>query len=753
MKHMYMPDSTSSRWFGLLLIAILPTGIVAQPNRISGRIDANQWTAVRGDLHPNARSEYDRGKADASLQMNSVMLVFKPSGSQQADLARLLNNQQDPLSGDYRRWLTPEEYAERFGLSKSDIDKIAGWAQSQGLKVTIVARARSAITLAGSAAEVGNAFHTEIHLYQMNGEMHYANATEPSIPAAIQDVVAAVHGLHNFRLKPKARKLTALGLASDGVSPAYTSSTTGNHYLAPDDFATIFDVNPLYSAGINGASQKIVIVGQSQILASHLSTFTTYFGMQSVNLTTVLVPGTQDPGVSESDEEESDLDLQWASAVARGGSLVFVYSYDVTDAVQYAIDQNLAPVLSMSYGECEESVTRTDATTMRLWAQQANSQGITWVSASGDSGAADCYRASSGSSGGSNNDLTLAVDLPASVPEVTGIGGTTFNEGSTSYWNSTNSSTKASAKSYIPEVAWNDSVSDGGPAASGGGASQFFSKPSWQTGTGVPNDGARDVPDLAFPASADHDGYLVYTTSGGQTGWYVFGGTSCGTPSFSGVLALLNQYLVASGYLNSGGLGNINSKLYALTTSTPTAFHDVTSGNNIVIATSCVGPRCTGTTTSSGYNAGIAYDQVTGLGSLDVYAFIAAWYPGGPLSRNSPNLAVSANPSSLTTAGTTALTATVTNPNGNTPTGTVTFASGTTVLGVVTLSTAGGSATGALRITGSAAGIALGANTITAVYQGDSANNQATATVLLTVVGLSSVTPSITALTNAASYR
>jgi uncharacterized protein (TIGR03437 family) len=218
------------------------------------------------------------------------------------------------------------------------------------------------------------------------------------------------------------------------------------------------------------------------------------------------------------------------------------------------------------------------------------------------------------------------------------------------------------------------------------------------------------------------------------------------------VLALLNQYLVASGYQASSGLGNINSKLYALFTSTPGAFHDVTSGNNIVVASSCVGRQCT-TTTSAGYNAGSGYDQVTGLGSLDVYAFIMAWRPGGALSKSTPNLMVAASPITLTTAGTTVLTATVTNANGNTPTGTVTFAAGTTVLGIATLSSAAGNATGELSITGSAAGIASGANTITAVYQGDSANNPATATVVLTVIGLSSATPSITGLTNAASYR
>ena len=311
--------------------------------------------------------------------------------------------------------------------------------------------------------------------------------------------------------------------------------------------------------------------------------------------------------------------------MARGASLIFVYSYDVNDAAQYAIDQNLAPVISMSYGECEESDTQSDALTLRTWAQQANTQGITWVTAAGDSGAAGCYEISSGPFGGASSDLSLAADVPADIPEITGVGGTTFNEGSGTYWSSTNTGTKASAQSYIPEVAWNDSAADGEPSASGGGASQFFAKPSWQTGTGVPNDGARDVPDVAFPASADHDGYMVYTSSGQQTAWYVFGGTSCGTPAFAGLLAVLNQYLVSHGYQTTSGLGNVNGHLYSLAASAPSAFHDITSGNNAVEVSTCYGRRCT-TQSSQGYSAGTGYDQVTGLGSLDAYPFVLAWH-------------------------------------------------------------------------------------------------------------------------------
>lgn len=725
------------------LIICASANMFGQPARIVGNINTSQWASLPGHVHANARSEYDQGKAPDSLQIQFVTLVLKPSDTQQSALDRLLLDQQNPKSSMYHRWLTPEEYADRFGASVSDLAKIGDWARSQGLTVNGTARGRNALTLSGSATQIGAAFHTEIHLYKVNGETHYANSTQPSVPAAFWNMIGAVRGLHDFRMKPKVRKVVPLGDAGH-LAPAYTSSK-GDHYLAPDDFATIFNLTSVYNSGIKGAGQKIVIVGQSKIDTSHLSTFTSYFGMDTVSFQTVLVPNKKVPGYSVVDAQESDLDLQWSAAVARSATLLFVYSYDVLDAVQYAIDQDLAPVISMSYGECEESDTKSDAGTMQSWAKQANVEGLTWVAASGDSGAAGCYESSGGPFGPPNDSLALAVDLPAGVPEVTAVGGTTFSEGSGTYWNSGNGNTKASAKSYIPEVAWNDSKANGSPASTGGGASQFFSKPSWQTGAGVPSDGARDVPDVAFPASADHDGYLVYTSSTGlDAGWSVIGGTSAAAPTFSGVLALLNQYLVSNGYQSSSGLGNVNSRLYPLASSTPNAFHDITSGDNVV--ESCIGPFCS---SSKGYSAGTGYDQTTGLGSVDGYNFITAWHTG----KVSPQMSVTDAPDAVTTGGSTMITATVLNSNGDTPSGKVTFSAGSTTLGTATLDGSSGTARATLKINGGATGLSSGSNTITASYGGDDINNAATATTALNVLSQYAAQPAISGLLDAASYR
>src|SRR5579871_1193671 len=394
----------------------------AQGNRIPGPIDNGQRFTIPGSLPPLLQLANDQGSADASLKLDRITLVLKPSDTQTTELKRLLADLHDPNSSGYHNWLTPESFARRFGLSETDIAKIVGWLNAQQLTVTSVARARNAITVSGTVASVASAFQTEIHTYFIGNETHYANATAPSLPSALQGIVQAIHGLNDFRLQPRHVLQTSLAWRR-GATPKYTSPSNGNHYLAPDDFATIFDIKPLYNVGIDGSNQSIVIVGQSRIDESHLITFRSSFGLGDARLLTTLVPNSRDPGTRQTDEQESDLDLEWASAVARAASLRFVYSYDVLDAVQYAIDQNYAPVLSMSYGECETSSSESYALSMQAWAQQANAQGITWVAASGDSGAAGCYISSLGPLGSGNADISLSADLPASIPEVTGIGG------------------------------------------------------------------------------------------------------------------------------------------------------------------------------------------------------------------------------------------------------------------------------------------------------------------------------------------
>ena len=702
--------------FACLLLAASAMG--APKDRLTGPIDAARTTVLRGNIHPLAQAYNDRGAVDGSTAISAVTLALKPTAAQQAELEQLLEEQRDPGSANYQRWLTPEEYAERFGVSANDLARISSWLETQGFTIDHLARGRNWIGFSGTAAHFNRAFHTEIRNYEVEGEMHFANATEPSVPAVLADIVEGIRGLDDFRMKP-----TALRLAPD-----YTSAS-GAHYLAPGDLATIYDIAPFYAAGLDGTGQKIVVVGQTDIALSDIQAFRAKFNLPAKDPQVVLYG--VDPGTSKNDLSEADLDIEWAGAVARNATIIYVNSRNASMSAQYAVDQNLAPVISMSYGGCE----RQNSSSFRSVAQQANAQGITWVSASGDSGAAGCE---SGTAKVATHGP--AVEIPASIPEVTGVGGTTFREGSGSYWNATNNASGASVLSYIPETSWNDTAARNSLAASGGGASVYYAKPSWQVAAGVPADGKRDVPDVAFAASPDHDGYLFY--SAGSLG--AVGGTSVPTPAFAGVLGLLNQYLLAKGAIARAGLGNINPALYHIAQSANTVYHDITSGNNIVPCTT----GTTGCTTGSfGFSAGAGYDQVTGLGSIDAWHLATSW-SSTPASI-STTTTVTANPASIAASGSTLVTATVKPASGTAaPTGTVTFSSMGPGLGSTVLGSASLSAAGAASATVQGSQLATGPSTIVATYGGSSTLSGSSGTTVVTVAGSNTVSSNVVPAVN-----
>ncbi len=710
----------------------------AQRNRIAGPIDNNRRVTLQGHIHPRAVPEYDQGPVAPSFEIPNVTIVLKQSASQQAALDQLLADQQDPSSANYHRWLTPQEYADRFGASQDDINKIVSWLGDQQLKVIAVGQGRNWVTFTGAASAVENALGTSFHHYDVNGKLHFANATEPSIPAALQGIVQSIHGLNNFRMKPPKRSVK---IQPEALQPDYTSAR-GNHYLAPDDAALIYNIKPLYDQGIDGSGQKIVVVGQSAVDPADNRQFRSFFKLPPGEPQVTLVPNSTDPGIVSGDVDEANLDIELAGAVARKATILFVYATDVMTAAKYAVDQNLAPVLSMSYGQCEPETSTSDALTLQSWAKQANAQGMTWFAASGDAGAADC------SGGSSRTANSLAVDLPAGIPEVTGVGGTEFSEGSGSYWNATGDpTTRASVLGYIPEAAWNDTTADGTPSASGGGASRFFAKPNWQSGPGVPNDGARDVPDVSLSASADHDGWLTF--SGGSM--QVVGGTSVGAPSFAGLAALMNQYLLAKGSQAAAGLGNINPKLYSLAQTAPSVFHDITAGNN-VINVICT-PRSRNCTPGSiGYQSSSGYDQVTGLGSVDAYKLVSSWNgPTGAVTRGTATMTLSSSSPSITPSDSVALTATVKSANGGTPGGSVTFSAGGNSLGTAALAGSSGTATATLNVSGTV--LPAGADTVSAQYSGDASYNPASASVSITVASVQTGAMAITGVANAASFK
>lgn len=629
--------------FALTLLGALTAGQAWAVDRISA-IDNGKLTRMKGTVHPLAQSAFDLGAVSGSTTLERMTLVFKRTPAQQSDLDVLLQQLQDPSSPNYCKWLTPEQFGERFGLSVNDFYAAVKWLNSQGFKIVEMARSRTYIAFSGTAAQVESALHTQIHKYSVTGEVHYANASELALPSAVAAVVRDVTALNNFCPRPRTRIVKP--------NPRVTSSVTGAHFLQPGDVATIYDLNGLYSTGIDGTGQTIAVMGQTDLVTdvngdfTDIASFRSSSGLSAPNLKTMLVAGESDPGILRADIDEANLDVEWAGGVAKNASILFVIGNPNTgngtfDALTYAVANNLAPVISISYGLCETQLDTATQNSLVNAGQQANAQGQTIVAPAGDSGAADCDTGSVATQG-------LAVDFPGSMPYATSAGGSEFNgdtvDGTnpctaTTYWSAgacTVQDTSPTALSYIPEMVWNDTATNGTLAASGGGASTLFAKPSWQTGTGVPSDGHRDVPDISFSASADHDGYLICSqgscvcgfrnscTVNNSTGSFdPIGGTSTSVPVFAAIVALINQQ-------TGTRQGNVNPGLYALATGSPAALHDIITGNNMV-------PCSIGTTdcpSSSGgqigYNAAPGYDLASGLGSVYAGALVKAWSGSAP---------------------------------------------------------------------------------------------------------------------------
>jgi subtilase family serine protease len=575
-----------------------------------------------------------------------------------------------------------------------------------------------------------------------------------------------LHNLHNFQPKPRIKVRKAM---FNEIHSHLTSHVSGNHFLTPGDFATIYDVQALYSAGVDGTGETIAVIGQSAISLTDIHNFRNAAGLAANDPTLLLVPGSGTSTTCAGDEGESDLDLEWTGGIAKNASITFVYvglgtgttcanrTFGAFDALQYSVDQNIAAFISNSYGLCENTnssigIIQADALTIQGWAKQANTQGQTIVAATGDTGAADCDFGASVAVDG------LAVDIPASIPEVTGAGGTTFNgdgpgasngtdSGPTPYWSGTTSGTDtiSSALSYIPEVAWNDTVAGSPLSASGGGASIYFAKPTWQSGTGMPADGKRDVPDIAVSASPSHDGYLICSPTDGagnpactngfrdSQGFFdLVGGTSVSSTALAATLALIDQYLFTRGFQATSGIGNANPNLYHIATYNQPAFNDITSGDNTVPCTKGT-PSCPASGISQfGFSAGTGYDQVTGLGSINGTTLALAW---GDLLTPSRTSISAAAPQIIQGVNET-FTVTVTTTTPFPVTGTVSLSDNGSALGTATVSA--GSATF------STTALPPGTNSVTATYNGTFATSSSSA------VAVTVTPPTYTLSTNVA---
>ena len=685
----------------------VPAASGAAQNRITAEVSNSSQVAISASVHPLVRSAMDLGPAPAETRLG-MSIRFRMSAAQEAALDQLLADQQNPASPRYHQWLTPAQYAAQFGLSGADIAKVATWLTRQGFTVTGVANGGTFVLFNGNVAQAEAAFGTSIRSLSLNGAMHFANVTNAQVPSAFAGVVAAITGLHDFRFRPRIR--------ASAVKPEFTSSASGNHFLVPGDIYTIYNSSPLLNATtpINGTGETIAIVGAVDLNTGNADVlaFRSAAGLSTTNLPTTIHAYGTDPGPaqscngcypSQSDLIESSIDVEWSGAMAPSATIDFVNDVNPlpgptgTDSMTYIIDNNLAPIITSSYGNCEAAWGSTDLIAANSLFKQANAQGQTIMAASGDSGAADCDSGAAPEQGFAIEGD--AVDFPGSSPYVTSMGGTQFNGdaeatgsgttwAATQYWAGTSGSdVVSSALSYIPEAVWNDTTSGFGFGGGGGGPSAFFTKPAWQVGT--PADASRDVPDISLSASPNHDPFLfcVNVAAGASctSGFRISssnldaeGGTSFDSQIFGGMLALIEQKL-------NSRLGNINPTLYALGNSTykTSVFNDITTGSN---AMPCVAgtPNC-GNGGSTGFSAVAGYDLASGWGSVNVSNLATDWTKvtalgNGSLGANTSATSLSATPATVTAGATVTLTATVTG-SAATPTGNVQFLANNAALG------------------------------------------------------------------------
>ncbi len=764
-----------------LAVAAGTLGLWAQAKTrrlITRPIRASQRVMLPGNTPPLALARYDRGPAPAGLSLQNMLLVLKRSPAQAAALRTFLAQVQDSASPDFHHWLTPAEYGAAYGLDSPDIAAITAWLRGQGFSVSQVAQGRGYIEFSGNAGQVRRAFAAAIHKYVIGRKSYWANSSDPSIPAALAPAVAGIVSLNSFRRQPQhvlagIFRKTPGGAGYQPVAPGpdYTFSNgncgtpsgVGNCYaLAPADLAIIYNATPLASQGLNGAGETIAIPGRSSISVQDIQEFRGIMGLPALSLNVIGFAS-----YSSNDALESTLDVEWAGALAPAAAedLVTSENTSTTDGIDlsnaYIVDNDLAPIMSVSYGECELGMgTAGNQFYDQLW-QQAAAEGISVFVASGDGGSAACDQ------GGQDAQYGLAVNGTASPSYVTAVGGTDFLDLETAakYWSATNNSTTlASALRYVPETVWNDSCTNSefslitgssnptvncnnaklqsalGVVGGGGGLSACttsdgqtavscaggYPAPAWQAGLSA---GGRELPDVSlFAGNGLNNNFYLLCWSGecansSSPTFTGVGGTSAAAPNWAGIQALVDQKM-------GGRQGDVDPILYRLNQSqTESAcnastapassciFNNVTNGTN---AQPCNGgsPDCSTPPAGdrygilSGYNAGPGYNPATGLGTPNIANLVAAW---ANLSFVPSAASLTASPENITHGQSVNLSVTVSaqNPAANAPGGVVAILSSKGFTAdVLTLNSAG-------QINATTSQLPGGSYALTANYPGD----------------------------------
>jgi subtilase family serine protease len=629
---------------GLVFYAAAQTGAAPNP-RITAAIDDGVRVTLVGNTRPETTSANDLGPVDNGLALDDMLLLLQRAPAQQAALDAYTASLSDKSSPNYHKWLTAAQVGSSYGVAQADIDQVTGWLQSHGLTVNTVYPNKMVIDFSGTAAAVQEAFGAEIHAYEVNGVRHIANASDPRIPAALAPVVAGVVSLHDFTPRPMHKP-----------RPDYTFTASGSTYYAvtPADLATVYNLNPLFAAGYTGAGQTVVVIEDTNVYSTaDWTTFRSAFGLSgytSGSFTQVHPAplsgrnNCSNPGVVVGNDGEAILDAEYASAAAPNAAIELASCADTRTtfggliALQNLLNASAAPpaLVSISYGECEAANGAAANAAYNAAYEQAAAEGVSVFVSAGDEGAASCDADESKSTHG------IGVSGFASTPYNVAVGGTDFGDGyagtESTYWNSSDTSTYGSAKSYIPEIPWNDSCASeliasiegysttygssgfcnssygkeyflttasgsGGPSGCATGSASTsgvvsgtckgYAKPAWQSLVGVPSDGVRDLPDVSlFAANGVWGHYYIFCYSdtagggaactGAPSGWAGAGGTSFSSPILAGMQALVNQ--------KWGRQGNPNPVYYKIAAaeygSSGSAACNSSNGNGV--ASSCV---------------------------------------------------------------------------------------------------------------------------------------------------------------------
>jgi len=674
----------------------LPERFLAVPRSlITERIDRSRTVPTQGAVHPDVTASRDLGPVDDSMLIDHLQLVLRRTSERQAAFDSFVDALHQADSDVYHHWLTPDEIGTEFGPSTVDIESIRNYLESEGFKVNRVGKSGMFVDFAGNAAQVERAFHTEIHnLITSDGRHRFSAVKGASVPESLAPIVVGFVSMSNVEPQPAVR----IGVAQDqpvrvrpeDTMPSPCSSGACDYYVGPQDFYTIYNEQPLITpVKINGSGVKIALIEQSDIHLNDVSVFRTMFHVSPDTPTITLNTGytmqgsttqwCEDPGYiipkgpgTPNDEQEAVLDAEWAGAVAPGAELLVMSCKGagmagVLLSAEAVIDDNLAPILSLSYIVAEQSGSTFPATISTLW-EQAAAQGQTVVVCAGDTGSA-------ANVAGKHQEIAssgIAVNAYASTAYNVAAGGTDFQDtynlhmnpsttfGPSGLWNIVNAPGRSSARSYIPETTWNDSCADSLLAAfsnlspnqlcdtypsdqssltpnvnmgGSGGVSMFNARPSWQNQTvyGLPEPIApykgRLLPDISFFAS---DGN--FPSSDGPTGWghklrsyesdysaslLSGGGTSFVAPQVAGIFALIEQK-------TGTRLGQPDYVLYSLA--------GTEYGTSTFSGADCNGSGAadnTGTTSSLPSGDCIFYDIVTGNNSQQCAAGSPYCYSDG----------------------------------------------------------------------------------------------------------------------------